>query len=103
MRYPFLQNNVIIKKLFSLHWRFPNRVYGINITATIEKELASTMGSRKSRPMQCNVAFSIGDEGVRKFIQQVTRIQEIMVKIGLNYIVMAIKYIDTQNIYFMSK
>ena len=87
MRYPFLQNNVIIKKLFSLHWRFSNRVYGINITATIEKELASTMGSRKSRPMQCNVAFSIGDEGVRKFIQQVTRIQEIMVKIGLYYIV----------------
>jgi hypothetical protein len=54
-----------------MHWRFSNRVYGINITATIEKELASTMGSRKSRPMQCNVAFSIGDEGVRKFIQQV--------------------------------
>ena len=45
------------------------------------------MGSRKSRPMQCNVAFSIGDEGVRKLIQQVTRIQEIMVKIGLYYIV----------------
>lgn len=39
-----LYNSVIIKK--SLHWGFSNRVHGINITATIEKELASIMGSR---------------------------------------------------------